>query len=261
VPPKNVAGLLNNESNLRILEKLKSRAYYPRELSAEMKLSESFIVRRLKAMEEFDIVEGRWESEGTRKVKRYYLKDVTMQLGKGGLEVTSGEVMLASPPKTNITPEKELLKLTIWLPILLLIFGGIYLNDPLLIAIVALLFAWMTAINVVLYRHLKYKSMISAILLLIMGVLSIANVAWIMYGGNNLLKGSSEFYGYFYMIYGIVFFALLVYHVRYSQIELVEMTRDRQDFIADLESASVPVKLFYLPMALRWKINEYFGLV
>ncbi len=140
MPPKNVAGLLNNESNLRIIEKLKERAYYPRELAAEMKLSESFIVRRLKAMEEFDIVEGRWESENGRKVKRYYLKDVTMQLGKGGLEVTTGEAIQASQPKTTLTPEKELLKLLIWVPILLLIFGGICLNDPLPLLIVVLLF-------------------------------------------------------------------------------------------------------------------------
>jgi predicted transcriptional regulator len=45
-----------------------------------MGVSEPFIVRRLKAMEEHDIVEGRWETEGSRKVKRYYVKDVTLQL-------------------------------------------------------------------------------------------------------------------------------------------------------------------------------------
>ena len=42
-------------------------------------------------MEEYDIVEGRWENEGSRKVKRYYIKDVTLQLGKEGLKVTSAE--------------------------------------------------------------------------------------------------------------------------------------------------------------------------
>ena len=88
MPPKTIASLLNNESNLRILEKLKIKPYYPRELAAEMKLSEPFLVRRLKAMEEYDIVEGRWENEGGRKVKRYYVKDITMQLGKDGLKVT-----------------------------------------------------------------------------------------------------------------------------------------------------------------------------
>ena len=36
VPPKNIASILNNESNLRILEKLKERPFIPRELAAEM---------------------------------------------------------------------------------------------------------------------------------------------------------------------------------------------------------------------------------
>ena len=53
VPSKNIAGILNNATNLRILEWLKEKPYYPRELAAEMKVSEQFVVRRLKAMEEY----------------------------------------------------------------------------------------------------------------------------------------------------------------------------------------------------------------
>jgi DNA-binding HxlR family transcriptional regulator len=62
VPARDVARLLNNESNLKILDKLKTRPYYPRELAQEMELSEPFVVRRLKAMEAEDIVEGRWDT-------------------------------------------------------------------------------------------------------------------------------------------------------------------------------------------------------
>jgi len=104
MPPKNIASVLNNESNLRILEKLKVCPHYPRELAAEMGVSEPFVVRRLKAMEEHGIVEGKWETEGSRKVKRYYVNDVTLQLGKGGLKVTTAE----APVKQEINIFKEL---------------------------------------------------------------------------------------------------------------------------------------------------------
>jgi hypothetical protein len=103
--------------------------------------------------------------------------------------------------------------------------------------------------------------MLTAILLLLLGIVSLVNLIWTMYDGHNFITGSSDFVGFVYMIYGMIFFILLIYHVRFSRIELVEVTKDKRDFIADLESAAVPVKLFYLLMALRWKINEYFGLV
>ena len=102
---KNIANVLNNESNLRILEKLKERPFYPRELAAEMGLSEPFIVRRLKSMEAYDIVEGRWENEGSRKVKRYYIKDVTLQLGKSGLKVSSAEM----PKKQGVNFKNDMI--------------------------------------------------------------------------------------------------------------------------------------------------------
>ena len=89
MPSKNIASVLNNESNMRILGWLKTKPYYPRELAAAMNISEQFIVRRLKEMEEYGIVEGKWENEGGHRVKRYYPKDITLQIGNEGLEVTS----------------------------------------------------------------------------------------------------------------------------------------------------------------------------
>jgi predicted transcriptional regulator len=73
-----MARILNNGTNLRIIEKLKVKPFYPGDLASEMSLSEPFIVRRLKAMEECGIAEGKWETQGSRKVKRYYLKDIKL---------------------------------------------------------------------------------------------------------------------------------------------------------------------------------------
>jgi DNA-binding HxlR family transcriptional regulator len=99
VPSKNIASVLNNESNMRILGWLKAKPYYPRELAAAMDVSEQFIVRRLKAMEEHGIVEGKWENEGGHRVKRYYPQDIILQIGDEGLEVTSDYDPKISPDK------------------------------------------------------------------------------------------------------------------------------------------------------------------
>ena len=120
VPARDVARILNNESNLKILDKLKVRPYYPRELAQEMELSEPFVVRRLKAMEEEGIVEGRWETEGSRKVKRYYLMDVSIEYGKEGLKFSSEDI----PVKPGIDMKKEVVGRLIKLPLIISIPGG-----------------------------------------------------------------------------------------------------------------------------------------
>jgi hypothetical protein len=259
VPPKNVAGLLNNESNLRILEKLKGRAYYPRELAAEMKLSESFIVRRLKAMEEFDIVEGRWESEGGRKVKRYYLKDVTMQLGKGGLKVTSGDLAQV-PPKNEISVQKEALRLLIMLPIFLLALYGSIASQAVLIVAVGLLFAWQIADNLAFYRNYRYHTLIIGAFILALFILSQALTLAMIFAHVDYVSQTHEYIGLMYAAWGIVLLGAFAYYIRFSMAEAPDLAANKRDFISGLDSASAAVKIFYLPMALRWKINEYFGL-
>ncbi len=257
MPPKSIASILNNESNLHILDKLKERPYYPRELASEMKLSEPFVVRRLKAMEEHYIVEGKWEIEGGRKVKRYYVKDITMQLGKGGLKVTSGE----APVKTEISMEKEIIKFLILLPILLFAFYGVVFGIPAIVAISCVLFGWQLAIDVAFYRHYSYKTMITAIILLTVGIVSFVTIMAIHFAHINLLTQPSEDIGLIFMAIGFVFFMTLIYHIRFSQLEAKELLHDKKDFISSLDSSPIPVKIFYLPLVLRWKIGEYFNLI
>ena len=135
VPSKNIASILNNESNMRILGWLKTKPYYPRELAGKMNISEQFIVRRLKAMEEYGIVEGKWESEGGHRVKRYYPKDITMQIGDEGLEVMSDHDTKISPDKKWKYIKKELINallMFLWLPLVLcgVLFDATILSNP-----------------------------------------------------------------------------------------------------------------------------------
>lgn len=261
MPPKNVAGVLNNETNLRILEKLKGRAYYPRELAAEMKISESFVVRRLKAMEECGIVEGRWESEGSRKVKRYYLMDVTMQLGKGGLEVTSGEAVPVSVPKSDISLRKEVLGLLVILPIILLALYGSITGQPVLIIAVGLLFVWQIADNLAFYRNYRYNTLVIGAFILALFILSQALTLAMIFFHVDYISQTHEDIGLIYAAWGIVFLGAFVYYVRFSQAEARDLAADKKDFIAGIDTASAPVKIFYVPLVFGWKIKEYFGLI
>ena len=255
MPPKTIAGLLNNESNLRILEKLKERPFYPRELAAEMKLSEPFIVRRLKAMEEHDIVEGRWESENGRKVKRYYVKDVTMQLGKAGLEVRSA----TAPAPVEFDLLKEILKFLIGISLVVLPIFGVLIGQPAIVAAGCLLIAWQVVVNAALYRRYHSKTLITSIFLLALCILIFTLLTATMLAPHNLISDSGET-GYLYMAFGMAFLIAFLYHIRFSQAELDHWKRDRRDFASGLEAAATPVKIFYLPFVLAWRANEYFGL-
>ena len=259
MPPKTIASLLNNESNLRILEKLKTKPYYPRELAAEMKLSEPFLVRRLKAMEEYDIVEGRWENEGSRKVKRYYVKDITMQLGKDGLKVTSStEVKTDSG---DIDMRKELKRFLFRFPFILIMLYIIIFGDLMLLVVLLLYILWAVAINVAFYREYSHKNTLTAIIMITIGITSLAIMMGIKYARINLLIQSSETIGLIYMAVGLVFFMTFIYHIRFSQIEAKTLARDKRELVESLGSASVPKKIFYLPFVVRWKFGEYFGLL
>jgi DNA-binding transcriptional ArsR family regulator len=258
VPSKNIASVLNNQSNLRILEKLKTRPYYPRELAAEMKLSEPFIVRRLKAMEEYGIVEGRWETENGRKVKRYYINDIKMQLGKDGLKVTSEE----APAKgSDISLQKEAARLLMWLPVLAFIACGSIFNIPIIIAISVFLIAWQLAVDIALYRHYPYKTLISASFLLLAALISFFGSMAMQYYHIDTLRQPRDDVGIAWGVIGAAFFIGLIYHIRFNMIESKAFTDDKRDFIEVLDSASIPVKVFYLPLVARWKLSEYFNLV
>jgi DNA-binding transcriptional ArsR family regulator len=253
MPPKTVASILNNESNLKILEKLKRRPYYPKELAAEMKLSEPFIVRRLKALEEFDIIEGRWETEGSYRVKRYYVKDVTMQLGKDGLEVKSAEAQAS----TRFNLQKEVLGLLIAAPLVVLGLVGIVLNQPAITEAACLLLAWELVIDAAIYYHYRYKALVTEILLIIIGLGFFISNIMTMINPNS----SSVLSGYYGLAYGAIFVIVLILHVRFSMLESRDWARDKPKFISGLDNASILVKLFYLLFVLRWKISEYLGLL
>jgi DNA-binding transcriptional ArsR family regulator len=253
VPAKNIASILNNESNLRILEKLKAKPYYPRELAADMDLSEPFIVRRLKAMEEHDIVEGRWETEGTRRVKRYYPKDINIKLGREGLKVTTEE----APVKRQINIKNELLGTIIRLPLIVLLLYGIFFNIGVVIAAVSVIFVWNAAIDYAFYRDFKLKTpLFSLVVNLFIALLLAAILA------QGLIASIPQEIAAVAMAIGLIFVLLaLVYRSRFYQMEFDELLEDMNNLMARLENAQVYVKAFYLPTVIRWKANEYFGLI
>ena len=255
MPPKTVAALLNNESNLRILEKLKARPYYPRELAAEMKLSEPFIVRRLKAMEECDLVQGRWETEGTRKVKRYYLKEVTMQLGRDGLEVKPGGASM--PAHLSLT--QEAMKFLNTYIFMILGFCGILLGQPAIVAAVSLIMVWQIAIDVALYRHHRYRVLAVEVIFIALSLVPFVYYTSVMIGYGpiaDLIESSV----YIQLAWWIAFFLAFVSWIRFSVEDAAGWAQGKREFVSRLDDASVPVKLFYLLFALRWKISDYFGL-
>jgi DNA-binding transcriptional ArsR family regulator len=253
VPARNIASVLNNESNLSILEKLKIRPYYPRELAGEMGLSEPFIVRRLKAMEEHGIVEGKWETEGARRVKRYYIKDVNIKLGREGLEVTTNDV----PPKKQINIKNEIIGTIIRLPLIILLLCGIFFNIPIIVAAVSIFFIWNAAIDFAFHKNFKLKTpLLSLIVNLSMAVLLAAIAV------QSLLAGTSqEILAVTMIVLLIVALVAIVYRSRFYQMEVGELLEDMTDLLARIEKSPFYVKLFYLPTVVRWKASEYFDLI
>ncbi len=251
VPARDVARILNNESNLKILDRLKVRPYYPRELAQEMALSEPFLVRRLKAMEEEGIVEGRWETEGSRKVKRYYLMDVKIEYGKEGLKVSSEDI----PVKPGIDMKKELVGRLIKLPLIIVFLAGILLNIPVIIGALFVFVAWYTVMTADYYLRFRYKT----------HLLSIP-----VYGINTLVLASVLLGDIFRVdvplsaivgVLAVVLIYILLFQARYYQMELDDILRNGKQFVKDLEDAPVPAKILYLPMVIRWRISEYFHLL
>jgi DNA-binding transcriptional ArsR family regulator len=251
VPARDVARLLNNESNLKILDRLKARPYYPRELAQEMELSEPFVVRRLKAMEAEDIVEGRWESEGSRKVKRYYLKDVKIEYGREGLKVSSEE-MPAPPAKKTIDLKKEMIGRLIKLPLMVVCLAGIVLNIPVILVAMLGLVLWYTLITAGFYRRYHYTSSLLSIPVYAFSTMMIGSI--LVGDAVQIVIPLSAIFGFF----AIILVYIMLYQARYYQLELEEMLDTTGTFMEGLDNEPWHVRLFYLPMALKWKLAEYF---
>ncbi len=254
MPARDVARILNNESNLKILDKLKSRPYYPRELAQEMGLSEPFIVRRLKTMEEEDIVEGRWETMGSRKVKRYYLKDVKIEYGREGLKVSSEELPVP-PAKKTIDVKNEMRARLVKLPLVAVCFAGIVLNVPIILVAMLVLVFWYMLATMGFYRRYRFTTMLLSIPVYVFGVLSISAI--LIGDAIDVVIPLSAVVGLFA---GVLIF-VMIYQARYYQLELDDMLEKTREFVNGLGDEPGHVRFFYLPMALKWKINEYFKIV
>jgi DNA-binding transcriptional ArsR family regulator len=254
VPARDVARILNNESNLKILDKLKARPYYPRELAQEMELSEPFVVRRLKAMEAEDIVEGRWEAEGSRKVKRYYLKDVKIEYGREGLKMSSNELPVP-PAKKTIDMKKEMMARLVKLPLMAVCFAGIVLNIPVILGAMLVLVLWYLLITVGIYRRHRFMTSLLTIPVYVFSTLAVGSI--LVGDAIQVVIPLSAIIG----LFTVVLIYIMLYQARYYQLELEDMLEKTRTFIDGLENEPWHVRLFYLPMALKWKINEYFKIV
>jgi DNA-binding transcriptional ArsR family regulator len=256
VPARDVARILNNESNLKILDKLKSRPYYPRELAQEMELSEPFVVRRLKAMEGEDIVEGRWETEGSRKVKRYHLKDVKIEYGREGLKVSSGELPAPAPPvKKTIDVKKEMVGRLLKLPLMVVCLAGILLNIQVILVAMLGLVLWYTLITAGFYRRYHFTTSLLSIPVYGFSTLMISSI--IVGDAVQIVIPLSAIIGFF----AIILVYVMLYQARYYQLELEDMLEKTRRFMEGLEHEPWQMRLFYLPMALKWKLGEYFKIV
>ncbi len=219
-----------------------------------MKLSEPFVVRRLKAMEEYGIVEGRWENEGSRKVKRYYIKDITLQLGKAGLKVSSAEM----PKKSGINLKNDMIGRLLKLPIVLLFIIGVIFDVPALIAVLCLLLAWYAMAYYYIYEELGYKTLFLSSAISAIG----SGMLFAVLARDETVISTPQ--GGMWAISAICVIAILflaLYQARYYQSEIDKLIEDERAFIKKLSHSSFFLKIVYLPIVVRWQACEYLGLV
>jgi len=219
-----------------------------------MELSEPFVVRRLKAMEAEDIVEGRWESEGSRKVKRYYLKDVKIEYGREGLKMSSEELPVP-PAKKTIDMKKEMLARLLKLPLMAVCLAGILLNIPIILVAMLVLISWYLFITAGFYRRYRFTTTLLSVPVYAFGTLVLGSI--LVGDAIQVVIPLSAIIG----LFTVVLIYIMLYQARYYQLELDDMLEKTRAFIEGLGNEPWYVRLFYLPMALKWKINEYFKIV
>jgi hypothetical protein len=110
------------------------------------------------------------------------------------------------------------------------------------------------------YRNFKLKTpMLSAAANLFVALLLAAFIA-VEIGAP--LQGTWQEAGTLAMTIGLILILLiLLYRSRFYQLEVNDLYESMHGLMDRIESGPLYVKAFYLPMALRWKTNEYFNLV
>jgi len=253
MPSKNMAALLSNESNLRIIEMLKSRPYYPREMALEMGLSEPFIVRRLRSMEECGIVESKWENKGNKRVKRYFLKDITLELADKGLKIKTDNAPLnIAPIQYTFNLKDEIIKWAMVLPFIAIIISGIIFNTLLLLIplIIGIYCLWCAAINFAYYRRFGLKSNLLAIFtdLIIPFIVLVIVIEGKVYDIELKIV-----FGVLIFTTAILFLILMAYRAGYKRLEMDKINKSKITLKDIISSEPSYVKAFYLPIAVKWK--------
>ena len=252
---------------MRILGWLKAKPYYPRELAQAMNVSEQFIVRRLKIMEEHGIVEGKWENEGGHRVKRYYPQDITIHIGDEGLEVTSEHDTKIEPDKKWTYIKKELINtllMFLWLP---LVLCGVLFNAPILIVIPSIILIWWATNNITFYQEYKPKSLnvfIPAMLLLAIGLLYRAFLVYTLGDSFNFPMTRFDIVLMLFLIVFATFFInnfTIIFQYNSYQIQAENLAKSKREFISSISPATLQTKIFYLPIIMTWKLKQYFNLV
>jgi len=252
---------------MRILRWLKDKPYYPRELAAAMNVSEQFIVRRLKAMEEHGIVEGKWENEGSHRVKRYYPKDITMQIGDEGLEVTSDYDPMLSPDKKWKYIKKEFINtllMFLWLP---LVLYGVLFNAPIFIVIPSIFLIWWATNNIAFYQEYKPKSLnilIPAVLLFAILLLYRAFLVYTLGGSFKFPYTRIDIIMTMLLFIFAIFFInnfIIIFQYSLYRVQVENLVKSKREFISNIRPAPLRTKIFYLPMIMTWRVSEYFNLV
>ena len=255
---KNMATLLSKESNLRIIEMLKTRPYYPRELAAEMGLSEPFVVRRLRSLEESGIVEGRWESNGSRRVKRYFLMDITLELAKTGLKIKIDNTLTSDATvQYMINIRDETVKWAIALPFIAIALLGFVFNVTLLLLLVIIYSLWSGSINLSVYRKYGLKTnLLAALTSLFLIIIVFAGGV----DGKIIGTGLKIVIAILIAIVTYAALILLTYRGQYRQKEWDNLKKSNTELIEIIPSKPSHIRAFYLPMTVKWKIFESFGI-
>jgi hypothetical protein len=129
------------------------------------------------------------------------------------------------------------------------------LNIPVILVAMLVLIAWYLLITVGFYRRYHFTTTLLSIPVNAFGTLAIGAI--LVGDAIQVVIPLSAVVGLFV----VVLIYIMLYQARYYQLELDDMLEKTRAFIEGLEAEAWYVRLFYLPMALKWKINEYFKIV